>query len=102
MTALKDTDDTDPNPGEKRFRLCDRDSLPQAKSVMTLFAWGMEQIEPKMDVEFTVALSVEFWTALSKISKPSVWAYGPRLINTATEQECRKGTKLSNNSRDIS
>lgn len=72
LTGLRDIDDMDPNPWEERVRLCDRESFPEAKCIMTRFAWGKGQIEPKMDVCFTVALSVEFWTALSKLTKPSV------------------------------
>lgn len=48
MTGLRNTDDKDPNPREERVRLCDRESFPKAKGIMTLFV--MEQIEPKMDV----------------------------------------------------
>lgn len=83
MTGLRNIDDKNSNPREDGVRRCDRESLPKAKCIMSLFV--MEQTEPKMDVEFTLALSVEFWMAVSKLSKPSVWAYGPKLINIVTE-----------------
>lgn len=46
----------------------------------------MEQTEPKI----TVVLSVEFWSALNKLSQPSVGAYRLELMNMGTEQKSHK------------
>lgn len=46
----------------------------------------MEQTEPKI----TVVLSAEFWSALNKLSEPSVRASRPELMNMAAEWESHK------------
>lgn len=46
----------------------------------------MEQTEPKI----TVVLSREFWSALKKLSEPSVGASRPKLMNMAAERESHK------------
>lgn len=46
----------------------------------------MEQTEPKI----TVVLSAEFWSALNKLSEPSVGASRRELMNMAAERERHK------------
>lgn len=45
---------------------------------------------------------MEFWTALSKLSKPSVRAQGLRLINIAKDWECHRGAKVTDSNYNIS
>lgn len=77
-----------PDPEERRVGRSDRESHPSAKCIISLFV--MEQTEPKI----TVALSAEFWSALNKLSEPSVGASRPELMNMAAEWESQEATPI--------
>lgn len=68
VNRLRNIDDGAPDPEERRVGRCDREFLPSAKCIISLFV--MEQTEPKI----TVVLSAESWSALNKLSEPSVRA----------------------------
>lgn len=76
-SGLRNVDNGAPDPDKQRVGRCDRESRPSAKCIISLFV--MEQTEPKI----TVVLSAEFWSALNKLSEPSVGASRPKLMNMA-------------------
>lgn len=84
VDQLRNIDDGAPDPEERRVGRCDREFLPSAKCIISLFV--MEQTEPKI----TVVLSAESWSALNKLSEPSVRAPRPELMSMAAEWESHK------------
>lgn len=85
--SFRNTDDKDLNPWQERVRLRDRESLSKSQ----LFnVWVCNGTSGAKDGGLVWRYLRGFWTALNKLSKPSVWACGLSLINIATEWKCHK------------